>query len=225
MRRPSTMVMPAEDDQRTLVDFRSPARDGSSEVTVVIADPMGSCSAAPPFEGSGQAVSSTGEKAGSNECPRAKKTLWQRVRPQMSIPGSKLLPTGLLIAIIVGLVLAVHQELRVADELRDALNEMNADASSQSLDLPRPADRPAVAFDERSVPSASGGETMGRDREALEDRGADLIASNDFVQALAHYQMLTQMFPDEDAFRDFVTVLRAKRVCASEADLAGRSCP
>jgi hypothetical protein len=143
----------------------------------------------------------------------------------MSIPGSKLLPTGLLIAIIVGLVLAVHQELRVADELRDALNEMNADASSQSLDLPRPADRPAVAFDERSVPSASGGETMGRDREALEDRGADLIASNDFVQALAHYQMLTQMFPDEDAFRDFVTVLRAKRVCASEADLAGRSCP
>ncbi|MGB8221210.1 MAG: hypothetical protein WCF10_01425 [Polyangiales bacterium] len=66
---------------------------------------------------------------------------------------------------------------------------------------------------------------MKRDREALEDRGASLIASNDFEHALAHYQMLTQMFPGEDAFRDFVTVLLAKRACASEVDPASRSCP
>jgi hypothetical protein len=51
------------------------------------------------------------------------------------------------------------------------------------------------------------------------------VGSNNFAGALAHYEALTRLFPNEAAFRDVVIVLQAKLRCADPAEPASRGCP
>jgi hypothetical protein len=226
MTRPSTMVVRPMDDERTLVDPRCPAEDLSAERTLLLAELMGSCDADRPFEGSGRAISSSRRGTRPDESAGDVRALCQLVRAQVSIRGRRILVAGLLLAAICGLALTAYQQSRVASALRKAIDEMSASESA------RPFPDGLTSAVRSSAPShappnldSTTADVGGGDRDALEARGASLIGSNNFSNALTHYRMLTRLFPGEAVFQDVVTVLQRKLSCTSPADPASSSCP
>lgn len=171
MRRPQTIVIPQQDDERTLVDPRF---------------------SAPPRS--------------------------RRARAWLAKQRRKIIEVGIGLALVLGLVGVAYQQWRMAETLRETIDTLETGSSAQDVGDParsRGRESPPVEGQRNPLPSiravAPGG------RPALETRGADLIGSNDFSGALVHYQMLTELFPGEIAFRDVVRVLKAKLKCRSPA--------
>jgi hypothetical protein len=119
----------------------------------------------------------------------------------------------------------MHQQQQTADALREMLAEIRAagqnDAAVHShAALRRTESSHRVRVERRSPDSKLGAEQ----RAELEQRAAALIASNDFPAALRQYETLASIFPDDGAFRDVVTVLRAKLRCGPALSPAGGAC-
>ncbi|MBW1760654.1 MAG: hypothetical protein JRG67_04970 [Deltaproteobacteria bacterium] len=205
MTEPPTLLIRETDDDRTLID---PIR---------LRDPD------PPFAGSGRASSSTESRSSFDAV--GEWMGWQRLRAAMSGRGRRIIEAGLVLALVMGLGSLAYQQWRTAGALREAIVAMRTSAR-----VPLAAD-----------PDASGGRTsvtVGLEprlevairhvdvsgREELELRGANLVGSNDFVGALAHYQTLTKLFPADAAFRDVVTALKAKLRCDGRGDPLSHIC-
>ncbi len=229
-----TMLLPEPDDDRTLVDPRFAAPDSSSEPTAFFVDPARLAAPQPPFEGSGQAVSSADRNPCSDELTEDSRSLWHGLRAKLSGQRRRMVETGVLLALVLVLVFvlvfvlgsAAYQQRRAIAALRETIEEMKT-----SLAAPRVQDSVGSAGRELT-PNGTGTrlevpvrEITSVEREALEHRGATLIGSNNFVDALTHYEALTQLFPNEAVFRDLVIVLRAKLRCVGPAEPTGRACP
>lgn|GEM_PF-2017350 len=223
-----TILIREPDDERTLVDARAFRRDACSDVTVLFVDPGSVSQADPPFEGSGQARVTRLQSQGSDQATADTPAESERVGGSMSTQARarRSVAAGLVAALILGLGLAVYQQWRVARALRYALAETRAQASVPWLpDSTAPAGRQTATVDVGIRPYAMPRDVDIHQRETLEDRGASLLGSNSFPAALAHYQMLTEVFPEETAFRDVVTVLRSKLRCSDSDDPSSSACP
>lgn len=225
MSRPPTMVI-GEADERTLVDPRFSAPDPLADTTVFFVDPIRAPDPEPPFEGSGRAVSSAEQSTCLDQPTEERRSRWQGVRVKLSHGGRRLIETGVVVALVLGLGSVAYRQWRVADALRNAIDEMNTGRSAPFVqDLGGSVGRGLVPVETERRPEESAGEVAASEREALERRGASLIGSNNFTGAMTHYQMLTELFPNEEVFRDVVTVLRGKLRCNGSAEPASRACP
>lgn len=112
-----------------------------------------------------------------------------------------------------GLSLALYREREVTRRLREALAMTESCPSRLASDTSSGAhvEGGRVVYHSTDAPPFTDATSV--DREELEQRGAILLGSNDFPEALLHYRRLAAHFPDEQVFRDFVTVLRAKLRC------------
>jgi len=200
------MIIEAADDDRTLVDHRIPARDASSEVTAIFIEPP--------------------VARGSHESARGMQAPRHRMRALMTPRVRRALVIAALLAIIGDLAHAAYRQSRLVATLRKTIDEMSLGVSVPSMhEYGEDTDRASAGFQRKPKLGAASHEVMERDREALEERGASLIATNNFSGALTHYQMLVSLFPDEEVFRDIVTALDAKLRCGSLVEIAGIPCP
>jgi hypothetical protein len=208
MNESSTIVIGDADEERTLVDHR-----------FSLADPE------PPFEGSGSAVSSDSQSVsahGPNEASRAK---WQAVAMLLSGQKRRLVEIVTVLAVLLGLGSLAYQQSQVADALRETIEEIRTvQKGSHAHSIVEPGNRKLSPDGPETTREARTMEGAAKEREALERRGADLIASNDFSGALPHYEMLTQLFHESEAFRDVVAVLKAKLRCDRLDGLASDAC-
>jgi len=148
------------------------------------------------------------------------------MRSLMTPRVRRALATAALLAIIGGLAHAAHRQSRLAATLQETIDEMSMGVSAPSLHEHGEHADPASAWPQKKPTlGAASHEITERDREALEERGASLIATNNFSGALTHYQVLVSLFPDEEVFRDIATVLDAKLRCGSLVEIAGVPCP
>jgi hypothetical protein len=171
MSRPSTIVIPQQDDERTLVDPRF---------------------SAPPR--------------------------WRRARAWLVKQRRRVIEAGVGLALVLSLGGVAYQQRRIAATLRETIDALETRSSAPDVgDLAGSPSPEWLPIDRQRNPLASIRAVAPDERSALETRGANLIGSNDFSGALVHYQMLTELFPGEVAFRDVVRVLKAKLKCPSPA--------
>jgi len=208
MNGPPTLLIREVDDDRTLID---PIR---------LSDPD------PAFEGSGRAVSSVDPSPSPDQFAEGRRSSWHGLRAKLFGRRRRLIEAGVVLALVLGLGSAAYQQWRAADALREAIDEIKTSRSAVFVDeLVGPRGRVLVRAGTEPRLEASTGEVAASDREELEHQGASLVGSNNFVGALAHYEALTRLFPNEAAFRDVVIVLQAKLRCADPAEPASRACP
>jgi hypothetical protein len=225
MSRPPTMVI-READERTLVDPRFSLADPLSDATTFFVEPSRLSDPEPPFEGSGRAISSDGHRPPLEERTEETQSPLQRARAKLLQSGRGMTRTGVVFALVLGLGSVAYQQWRVVAALRETIDQMKADGSEPFVqDLFGSAGRGLAPAENEMRLEGSAREVAASEREAMELRGASLIGSNNFLDALTHYQMLTELFPNERAFRDVVTVLRAKLRCPGSADPMSRACP
>jgi hypothetical protein len=220
------MVIREEDDERTLVDLRIEAPGPPSDTTAFFVDPIRLAQPEPPFEGSGQAVSTLGESACVDVSTEEAGPRWQGVCVRLAKRRQKIIEIALGLAFALSLAGVAYQQLRVVDALREAIDELGTSRSTPRVEglarSPSGGLAPAGIEERLAAPTR---EVAADERDALEHRGATLIASNDFSGALAHYQMLAGLYPDEPAFRDVLRVLKAKLRCASSVEPESSLCP
>jgi len=207
MSEPPTMLIGEPDDDRTLIDPRFLAP-----------------SAERPFEGSGRAVSPADRSSSSDELAEGTRSPWQRLHAMLSGQRRRMVEACVVLALAFGVASVAYQQTRVADALRDAIEEMKVGSTASPASgighSHRRARAPVGAWsalEETAIP-----EVVASERGKLEHRGASLIGSNNFARALTHYQRLTELFPKEAAFGDVVTVLKAKLRCVEPV---GSLCP
>jgi hypothetical protein len=123
-----------------------------------------------------------------------------------------------------GLSLALYHERVVTHRLREALAMAESCASRLASDTRSDAHLEGGRVVHHSIDAPPSTDAMPVDREELEQSGAILLGSNDFREALLHYRRLASHFPNERVFRDFVTVLRAKRRCQGAPGEPGLPC-
>jgi hypothetical protein len=226
VRRPPTMVIrAADDDERTLVDPRRSAPGLLPDETAFFVDPVRLCHPEPPFEGSGQAKLSAARRPRFDESSNEVRSRWQGVCAWLLRWRRTTIEIGVTLALTLGLCGVAYQQWWVVNMLRETVDEIGAGRStSYAQELVRSPNGDLALIDSERRVALTTREIAPHEREALERRGADLITSNDFSGALTHYQMLTELFPQEVAFRDLVRVLRAKLRCDVSAKRASGAC-
>ncbi len=122
--------------------------------------------------------------------------------------------TGIALMLAVGSSVVVHRQWRVVENLRKDVAALEAPLAEARL--PRAARSPEPANRWAREAPTSTPELGIEQRGLLEQRGADLLAANDFDGALGEYRELAALFPREACFRDVVAVLRAKLQCGSK---------
>jgi len=219
------VIRAADDDERTLIDCRPSALDPLVDETAFFADPIRLSRPDRPFEGSGQAGSSADQSKCLEEPAAQARSRWQSVVAWISRWRRTTIEAAVALALTLGLCGVAYQQWRVANMLRETFDEIGAGRStSYAQDLVRSPNRDLAFVDSGRSIATSVHEVAPDERDALERGGADLIRSNDFSGALAHYQTLVELFPQEVAFRDFVRVLRAKLRCADPTKRASGAC-
>jgi len=207
MSEPPTILMQATDDDRTLID---PIR---------LADPD------PPFEGTGRALSSADSSPGLDELTEELQWPWQGLREKLSGRGRRAMEVGVVLAVVLGLGLLAYQQWRASDALRGVIAKMSAGRSASHLqDFIGSPGRALAPFVTEPGLARSSREVASTDREEMENRGASLVGSNNFEDALTHYQTLAEVFPNEAVFRDVIIVLETKLKCAGTAEVASPVC-
>ncbi|MGB8332654.1 MAG: hypothetical protein WCE62_21195 [Polyangiales bacterium] len=226
MSGPPTMLIREPDEERTLVDPRGSKHDPSSEVTVFLVGSGSSSRAELPFEGSGRANATTHQRQDAADLTEAAPASSLCDGVKETIGGHGRLAPALGIALVLGLSAVAYQQWRVARALREAVVELSASASvSPVLDPIASADVQSGSPKGRIVRHSRVQALETHERQALEDRGASLVGSNNFSDALSHYQMLADLFPEETTFRDVVTVLHSKLRCGRSHDPSSPTCP
>ncbi|MGB5694641.1 MAG: hypothetical protein WBM46_03225 [Polyangiales bacterium] len=141
---------------------------------------------------------------------------WSELRALIVRWRRKTFEKALGFILILGMSALAYQQTKTAQTLRAAI-----DALSKS----RPV-HPAPSFPDPEVggpQTANDGATLqatrrqisSRERETLENQGAALLGSNDFASAVSHYRLLSELFPEDQVFRDILRVLRTKLKCDS----------
>jgi len=194
MSESSTTVMGDPDEERTLVDQR-----------FFLAGPE------PPFEGSGNAIPSSSQNSSDHRSDEETQAKWQAAAALLSAQKRRLVEIATVLAILLGLGSVAYQQSQVADALRETIEQMRTvEKVSRVHPVGEPGNRPLTPDSRETAREKSTTEVVANEREAMERRGADLIASNDFSGALPHYEVLAEHFPENEAFRDVVAVLKAK---------------
>jgi len=210
MSEPPTLLVRESDDDRTLID---PIR---------LYDPD------PPFAGSGRAAPLAKPNSSLDGPSAWVRSRWHQLRPRELGGGRRTINTRrvLLLALVLGLGSVAYQQWRTAGALREAIVAIKTRTPVPLVDARAAAGAPTsveVGTETRLEVSTGGIDASGRGE--LELHGANLVASNNYVGALAHYQTLTKLFPAESVFRDVVTALRAKLRCAGRSDPSSHVCP
>lgn len=138
----------------------------------------------------------------------------------------KFTEAGVVLALFLGLGAVAYQQHRAADRMRATIDEIERHRSESSVRAPvGPVSQEWTSARIETGSAVSSMKFKANQREALESQGASLVASNDFLGALAHYKMLAQLFPGEEVFHDVVFALKAKLRCAGPFDPARNACP
>jgi len=146
-------------------------------------------------------------------------------RRMLSSYGRELIEVGVAFTLFLGLGFVMLQQQQTADALREMLAEIRAADQSDAAVRSHSELRRAKSSHRGGVERRSADRKLGAEQRAeLEQRAAALIASNDFPAALRQYETLASIFPDDGAFRDVVTVLRAKLRCGPSLSSAGGAC-
>lgn len=194
MNESSTIVIGDPDEERTLVDHR-----------FFVANPE------PPFEGSGNAIPSSSHSSSVHRPDQETQAKWPAAAALRSGQKRRLVEIATVLAVLLGLGSVAYQQSQIAGALRQTIEEMRtAHKASRVRSIVDPVNRPLAPDGREPAREKTSTEVVANEREALERRGADLIASNDFSGALPHYEMLAELFPENEAFRDLVAVLKAK---------------
>jgi len=211
MSRPTTLLIREPDEERTEVDSRFADRDPCSDVTLLLVGSGSSSSAAPPFEGSGRATARVRQPPNAGDSRQRQPASSLRVGVRTRISARWVLVAGLGTVLVTSLGFATIWQWRVARSLRAAIADMSMGVPAR----PRP-DPIASSADPFGAPTTRNErqEPEEHGREELEHRGARLLGSNNFSDALLHYRRLVELFPEDAVFRDVVTVLRSKLGCA-----------
>jgi len=194
MSESSTIVIGDPDEERTLVDHR-----------FFLADPE------PPFEGSGNAIASRSQCSSVHRADKETQAKWPAVAALLSGQKRRLVEVAMVLAVLLGLGSVAYQQSQVVHALRETIEEMRTvEKVSRLHPIGEPGNRRLAPDDREAAQEKTTTELATNEREAMERRGADLIASNDFSGALPHYEMLAERFPENEEFRDLVAVLKAK---------------
>lgn len=194
MSESSTIVIGGPDEERTLVDHR-----------FFLPDPE------PPFEGSGNAIPSSSQSSSVRRPDEGTQAKWQAAAALPSGQKRRLLEIATVLAILLGLGSVAYQQSQVADALRETIEEMRTVENVFRVhSIGEPGNRSLTPDSRETAQEKTTTKVVANEREAMERQGADLIASNDFSGALPHYEMLVKHFPENEAFRDLVAVLKAK---------------
>ncbi len=197
-----TAVMHETEDDRTVID---PIRLAVPEA---------------PFEGSGRAPRSPDpiERLGESEAGARD---WRTV---LLSQWRKAFVVGTVI-VFVGLSGLAMQQWRVASALRATLADINLPGSMADHEARPHFPELGHALGVQAKPiNGEERSPVPNDRADAENRGATLVASNDFDAALDYYSSLAAVHPDEPVFRDMVAVLRTKLGCAAPGDWASPAC-
>jgi hypothetical protein len=207
MSEPPTILVQEMDDDRTLID---PIR---------LADPD------PAFEGSGRALSSADPSPCLDEATKKPQWPWRGLRAKLSGRGRRAMEAGVVLVMVLGLGCLAYQQWRASDALRGVIAEMSAGRSAIQLqDSAGLHGRAFAPLGTEQGPATSSRDVASADREEVEHLGASLVGSNNFEDALAHYQTLADLFPNEAVFRDVIIVLKLKLKCAGPAEAASPVC-
>jgi len=134
--------------------------------------------------------------------------------------------TSLILALALGVGLLAYQQWRVADALREAIVAMKTRPPTRSSEDINPSvDGASANVANEPLLDVSTNQVDISDRDELELRGATLVGANNFVSALAHYEMLAERFPAESAFGDVISALRAKVRCVNPGGPSSDICP
>ncbi|NNE20045.1 MAG: hypothetical protein HKN10_16360 [Myxococcales bacterium] len=154
--------------------------------------------------------------------------------PQTSRARRSLLPNRrreivelcVALALLVGLGSVMHQQRRLAENVREALADIPAIGRDTTTVRPEalPPMRTTNNRGDVERRAAEKNELAGDEREALEKQAAALIASNDFSAALARYEALGVLFPHDETLPDVISVLRAKLRCNLSARFGSGAC-
>jgi hypothetical protein len=219
------MLIRDGDDERTLIDRRFSALDSLSDTTAFFVDPARLSAPEPPFEGSGRAVSPADGSPRLDEVSEETPSWWYDLCAKLSGRRRGMIETGVVLSLVLGLGSVAYQQWRAAVALRETIDDMKTAGSAPLVQDPvASVGRGLAPAGTEAKLKSPAREVAAGEREALEHRGATLIGSNNFVDALTHYQVLTELFPNEAAFRDLVIVLRAKLRCVDPVDPSSRAC-
>jgi len=151
---------------------------------------------------------------------------WRRLPAGVAGPGGGMIGTSLILALALGVGLLAYQQWRVADALREAIVAMKTRPPTRSSEDINPSvDGASANVANEPLLDVSTNQVDISDRDELELRGATLVGANNFVSALAHYEMLAERFPAESAFGDVISALRAKVRCVNPGGPSSDICP
>jgi hypothetical protein len=121
---------------------------------------------------------------------------------------------GAVVPVALVCALWTAAQYQVVNALHEAIEQIRADCLVPDARETASPVLPSVAVEvgEPAEGDALAG-ALSTDREALERRGADLLAANNHQEALGHYRLLVRLSPHDRAFRDLVAVLEAKLGC------------
>jgi len=224
MSEPRRFVISEQDDEETTID-RRPRDLGSSCSKTELIDPGDLLATAPSFgrtrsvpllEGTDVEAATDAPRAGS-----ANWRSWISGRFRVRSLGAVIVLLGLVCV----LTTFAYREHRNARALQKAIEEM-----ARAQNGARPANAQAFATSSQPVRidqaqhSRADREPRRLDRVSAERRGADLLAANDYLGALAHYRALAEEFPNEAVFADIVMVLELKQHCFGSNSAISETC-
>jgi hypothetical protein len=131
------------------------------------------------------------------------------------------------IALSAGIGAVAYEQWSLAESLQSALYELS---SAQPQPLVHQSSFDRDGFGSQPAGAARIGrranvEPPSAERDELETRGASLVATNNLAEALSHYRMLANRFPNDRLVRDFVKVLESKQSCDGAGGPRGAACP
>lgn len=203
------------------------SRFGPAAVTAAFVEPVAHAQASLPFEGSGRASSSEQAQSASEKRPARVSLRRATVLSSFKLHYREIAGVTAFLALSAGLGVVAYQQWRLTASLRSALDELGPAQSAQTV--------PGSTFDGEDHRSQLAeraarrervlGEIPAEELDALETRGAALVATNNRAQALVHYRMLADRFPGDPFYRDIVTALQSKQGCDYMPSLPGGVCP
>jgi hypothetical protein len=207
MNEPPTLILWDGDEERTLVDRAQ--LSGPEQA----------------FSGSGHPAPHQPQKQNGEGSEHTAPQTSRAWRSLLSNHRREIIEVSVALSLLVGLGSVMHQQSRIAENVREALADIRA--TSRDIATVRPEAIPPIReiYNGGNVEHRAFRKELAPDeREALERQAAALVASNDFPAALNRYEALAELFPDDGTLRDVITVLRAKLRCDPSAGFGSGAC-
>jgi hypothetical protein len=198
MTEPPTLLIPAIDEETTMLQTRNANLDGST--------------------------AELGNEPGPSEPVARGETgaLSLRRKSELRRCAEGILVLGLVSA----LLFVGYQQWRIAESIRQSMGELrNAEPPPPNQEPSPTPERVPLRVESVSDPGSMRQEPQKARIDQLESVGATLIRANDFEAALTHYRALAREIPSESVFDDLVRVLQSKLRCERSLSLANGGCP